>query len=225
MGASMAAKRRHWKEKNGRYWARIAIPAELKPFFDNKTQLTEPLGGDLRIADEHHPAAIARLKEKIRAARRMLEPANADVAEKPVPAVNETRSRPMTPEDIEQAVWAHYTSKLEEDAAKRAAMPSEQELAEELEKASRRIEAGDADPSKSISGFCNSYTDYELKAGARYFDERLRTRELEALRAEINTGSTRMVSAAVQEFVDCSNLNVVAHSQEWRDLAHTKGVP
>jgi hypothetical protein len=108
MGVSMAAKRRHWKEKDGRYWARIAIPTELKPFFDNKTQLTEALGGDLRIADENHPAAVARLKEKLRAAQRMLEPANAKVAEKPVPAVNEIPSRPMTPEDIERAVWAHY---------------------------------------------------------------------------------------------------------------------
>ena len=74
MGVSMAAKRRHWKEKDGRHWARIAIPKELKPFFDNKTQLTEALGGDLRIANENHPAAVARLKEKIRAAQRMLEP-------------------------------------------------------------------------------------------------------------------------------------------------------
>ena len=40
MGVSMAAKRRHWKEKDGRYWARISIPLELKPFFDNKTQLS-----------------------------------------------------------------------------------------------------------------------------------------------------------------------------------------
>lgn len=220
MGVSMAAKRRHWKEKDGRYWARIAIPTELKPFFDNKTQLTEALGGDLRIADENHPAAVARLKEKIRAAQRMLEPANAEVAEKSVAAVNKIPSRPMTPEDIEQAVWAHYTSKLEEDAAKRAAMPSEQELAEELEKANRRIEAGDADPSKSLSGFYNIYTDYELKAGARYFDERLRKGKLKALRAEINTGSTRLVDAVVQEFVVRNNLNVIAHSKEWRDLAH-----
>ena len=55
MGVSMAAKRRHWKEKDGRYWARISIPLELKPFFNNKTQLTEPLGGDLRIADKTTP--------------------------------------------------------------------------------------------------------------------------------------------------------------------------
>ena len=35
-GCGMAAKRRHWKEKDGRFWARIAIPAKLQPYFDPK---------------------------------------------------------------------------------------------------------------------------------------------------------------------------------------------
>ena len=51
-----------------------------------------------------------------------------------------------------------------------------------------------------------------MKAGARYFDERLRKGKLKAVRAEINTGSTRLVDAAVQEFVERNNFNVVAHS-------------
>lgn len=67
----MAAKRRHWKEKDGRFWARLAIPLALRPFFDNKTQLTEPLGGDLREADRNHAAAVARLQAMIDAARAM----------------------------------------------------------------------------------------------------------------------------------------------------------
>ncbi|WP_373457463.1 DUF6538 domain-containing protein [Pseudogemmobacter lacusdianii] len=57
----MAAKRRHWKEKDGRYWARLAIPAHLRSHFGNKTQLTEALGGDLKVADRNHSAAVARL--------------------------------------------------------------------------------------------------------------------------------------------------------------------
>ncbi|WER10523.1 hypothetical protein PUH89_05965 [Rhodobacter capsulatus] len=56
----MAAKRRHWKEKDGRYWARISIPLELKPFFDNKTQLTEPLGGEPRSESLVNLARIRR---------------------------------------------------------------------------------------------------------------------------------------------------------------------
>lgn len=215
----MAAKRRHWKEKDGRYWARISIPLELKPFFDNKTQLTEPLGGDLRIADENHAAAVARLKDKLKAARRMLEAASSGVAVEPAPVAAVTPRRALTPEDVEQAVWAHYTNTLAQDAAKRAAMPTEQEIADELEKANKRIEAGDADPRKSISGFFNVYSDYELKASMRHFDERLRKGKLKALRAEIATGNTRLVNATVQAFIDRHHIAVARESQEWRDLA------
>ena len=71
-GFVMAAKRRHWKEKTGRFWARIAIPKDLQPCFDGKTQLTEPLGGDLRIADRNHAAAVARLQARIDSARALM---------------------------------------------------------------------------------------------------------------------------------------------------------
>ncbi|ETD81023.1 site-specific integrase [Rhodobacter capsulatus] len=215
----MAAKRRHWKEKKGRYWARISIPLELKPFFGNQTQLTEPLGGDLRIADEKHAAAVARLKDKLKAARRMLEATTSDAPVEPAPVAAVTPRRALTPEDVEQAVWAHYTNTLAQDAAKRAAMPTEQEIADELEKANKRIEAGDADPRKSISGFFNVYSDYELKASMRHFDERLRKSKLKALRAEIATGNTRLVNATVQEFINRHHIAVARDSQEWRDLA------
>ena len=73
----MAGKLRFWKEKNGRYWARLSIPAHLRPFFANKTQLTEALGGDRRAAEDKHPAAVARLKDQLRAAQHALTSAAA----------------------------------------------------------------------------------------------------------------------------------------------------
>jgi len=51
--------------KDGRFWARLSIPAALRPLFGNKTQLTEPLGGDLRVADRNHAAAVARLQAQL----------------------------------------------------------------------------------------------------------------------------------------------------------------
>ncbi|SOC03624.1 hypothetical protein SAMN05877809_10316 [Rhodobacter sp. JA431] len=220
----MAGKLRHWKEKDGRYWARISIPAELKPFFGNKTQLTEPLGGDKRIAEDNHPAAVARLKAQIKQARAALDTHTPQAEVAPVPSVPPVPPalaaprRELTQSDFEHAVWDHYTKVIQQDAEKRAAMPTEEEIAEELEKAYKRIEAGEADPSKSIAGFFNYDIDYQLKAGARYHDERLRTKKLEALRAEISSGKTRLVDVAVQEFVDQRKLDVAPGSPQWRDL-------
>lgn len=68
----MAAKRRHWKEKDGRFWARVSVPVALRPYFLGKTQLAEPLGGDRRVADRRHAAAVARLFEQLESAKRSL---------------------------------------------------------------------------------------------------------------------------------------------------------
>jgi hypothetical protein len=65
----MTGKRRHWKEHKGRFWARVAIPLNLRQAFGHKTELTEPLGGDRRIADQKHPGAVARLQAKLEEAR------------------------------------------------------------------------------------------------------------------------------------------------------------
>jgi integrase len=60
----MAGKLRYWKEKDGRFYARIAVPKPLIPFI-GKSELIEPLGGDRRAAIRKHPAAVARLQAQI----------------------------------------------------------------------------------------------------------------------------------------------------------------
>ena len=217
----MAGKLRFWKEKNGRYWARLSIPAHLRPFFANKTQLTEALGGDRRAAEDKHPAAVARLKDQLRAAQHALTGAAASSDELP-PRKDEAPPAPLrelTPQDLESAVWTHYEKMLAQDESKRAGMPSEAEIALALEEATKQIMAGDADPNKSIAGCFNVFTDYELKIGARHFDRDLRTRRLKALRAEFGAGSTRLVDGTVQDFVIGQNLAVRHGTQGWRDLA------
>jgi integrase len=65
----MAGKKKNWMERNGRYYARVAIPLRLREFMEKKSQLTEPLGPDLRVANSRHAAAVARIRAKIDAAR------------------------------------------------------------------------------------------------------------------------------------------------------------
>lgn len=55
---------RHWREKDGRFYARVAVPKELIPFV-GKSELIEPLGSDRRGAMRQHPAAVARLQAQI----------------------------------------------------------------------------------------------------------------------------------------------------------------
>ncbi|MCF1481865.1 hypothetical protein B7W85_06080 [Allorhizobium ampelinum] len=35
----MAGKPQHWKERNGRYSARVVIPPQLRPYLDNRAEL------------------------------------------------------------------------------------------------------------------------------------------------------------------------------------------
>ena len=142
----MAAKRRHWKEKGGRFYARIAVPKVLVPIL-GKTELLKSLGGDLRIADRNHPAAVARLQEEIARNRRIVEDAKTYTGRGCVP---------VTPADIERAVWAHYTDLLRHDDHVRAAMPTEIEMRDELDRITKSPDVG----SRDAIGMINAYTDY-----------------------------------------------------------------
>lgn len=55
---------RHWREKDGRFYARVAVPKELVHLI-GRSELIEPLGGDRRAAMRLHPAAVARLQAQI----------------------------------------------------------------------------------------------------------------------------------------------------------------
>jgi len=209
----MAAKRRHWKEKGGRFWARIAIPADLRPQFDGKTELIEALGGDLRIADRNHAAAVARIQEKLARARELL--GAHEVTETTV----SPELRPITVDEYERAAWTHYTARLKEYEQARAGLPTPAQIEEERAKLLQRLEAGDADPSQNPISMFNVYTDYELKAGARHFDQTNRNRRLTALQAALATGETRLIEAAVQTYITENNVNAEHGTIEWRDIA------
>ena len=109
---------------------------------------------------------------------------------------------------------------LENDTVKRSAMPTRAEIAAELENVMKRIEAGEGDPDRSISGMFNIATDYELLAGARHFDRMNRTRRLAALQAAVDAGETRHLDESIQRYVTEQHLLVEPGSPDWRELGH-----
>jgi hypothetical protein len=212
----MAAKRRHWKEKGGRFWARISVPKNLQAAI-GKTELIEALGGDLRAADRNHAAAVARLQTQIAQAGGLLERGTS-------PPAPEIAQRQISALDHELAVWNHFNQTLLNDDIKRAAMPTLAEIDAEYERFMQRVEAGEGDPTRDPIGAFNIHADYEMKAGARYFDEKIRSRRLAALQSSLTSGDTRFVDAAVQQFVEDNKLNIAIGSTEWRELSHRLSV-
>ncbi|OYU40108.1 MAG: hypothetical protein CFE33_05960 [Pseudorhodobacter sp. PARRP1] len=119
----MAGKLRYWKEKDGRFWARIAVPARLRPFLDNpRGELIEPLGGDRRVALRLHPAAVAKLQQEIALAEQKANLAN------PPPLKSASLRTPITTVDLGRAVWQRYTATLATDDATREQFPSKAEI-------------------------------------------------------------------------------------------------
>lgn len=208
----MAAKRRHWKEKGGRFWARISVPKNLQAAL-GKTELIEALGGDLRAADRNHAAAEARLRAQIKQAEDLLERGTA-------PPAPEIAQRKISAMDHEVAVWNHFNQTLLDDDIKRAAMPTSAEIDIEYERFMQRVEAGEGDPTRDAIGALTLHADYEMKAGARYFDEKIRSRRLAALQSSLASGDTRFIDVAVQQFVEDNKLNIAIGSTEWRELSH-----
>ncbi len=97
----MAGKLRYWKEKDGRFYARIAVPARLRLFLDGRpSELIEPLGADRRAAIRLHPAAVARLQHQIASAEHK---ANAG---KPV------MTEALFPLSAPQLAASHYAQRL-----------------------------------------------------------------------------------------------------------------
>jgi hypothetical protein len=101
----MAGKPQHWKERNGRYSARIVVPPHLRPYLDGKRELEIQLGGDKRVALRNHATAVASIQRQIGIARRKHEIASGAQA-KPLPY-------PLT---VQQIATRDYQSQIDFDA-------------------------------------------------------------------------------------------------------------
>lgn len=89
----MAGRVRYLLYRDGRYYARLVIPRELRPFLDNKVELRTPLGGDRRAALAKLPGAVAALQHQIGTAEQKALNAGREVT---------TGRYPMTPTEIAQ---------------------------------------------------------------------------------------------------------------------------
>ncbi|RWN38014.1 tyrosine-type recombinase/integrase [Mesorhizobium sp.] len=61
----MAGRVRNLLNRDGRYFARLVIPKELRPFMDGKTELRTALGPDCRTAIKMLPGAVTALQHRI----------------------------------------------------------------------------------------------------------------------------------------------------------------
>lgn len=101
----MAGKLRHWKDRNGRYSARIVIPPHLRAYLDNKAELEIQLGGDRRTALQNHAAAVASIQRQIGLARQKHEA-----------ATGEQQKQPSYPLAVQQIALRDYLSQITFDA-------------------------------------------------------------------------------------------------------------
>lgn len=211
MGLAMAAGRRHWKEKSGRFYARIAVPKALVPVL-GKTELIESLGGDRRAADRAHAAAVARLMGQIAQTSHQLGlPANRQLQPGPIPVAG--------PEDIARLVWAHHEAVLRTDDQTRLAMPTMVDFQAEHDRLVQRIGAGELDGRSGMVSTINAYTDYELMLRAREDDHLKRERRLGVLRSALASGDTRLVEDTTRRVLEESGLWLQPGTPMWIELA------
>ena len=116
----MAGKPRYLLNRDGRYFARLVIPPELRPFMDGddkgRTELRTPLGPDYRTAIKRLHIAVADLQSKLAVAERR----HAEANRKPLPLAPRYPARPLDAPGA--AAWT-YRSALGTDERLRDTMP------------------------------------------------------------------------------------------------------
>jgi hypothetical protein len=84
MPAQTLAKRTHLLNRNGRYTARLSVPAALRPII-MKRELLESLGPDRADALRKLPGAIGRMQDVLNAARQELDAGRKPSSPPPTP--------------------------------------------------------------------------------------------------------------------------------------------
>lgn len=111
----MARKRRYLLNRDGRYFARVVVRKDLRPYLDEpgKSELRTALGPDRRVAEQLLDGAVAELKHRIAlAARRAAEARGTPV---------EPGGYPLAPEQIARI---NYETRIALDLQMRRMFPS-----------------------------------------------------------------------------------------------------
>lgn len=90
-------------ERDGRYYARVVVPKNLRPFLGGRTEFRTPLGPDRRAALRRLHTEVGNFQHQIGLAKRAFETANGVTVNESVPngkALQKPVPYPMTPEEI-----------------------------------------------------------------------------------------------------------------------------
>ncbi|AGT09258.1 tyrosine-type recombinase/integrase [Paracoccus aminophilus] len=201
----MAGNDRHWKEKGGRFYARMAVPVALQPIL-GKTELTAPLGADRREAKRALASAVAALQAQISHAKGIA------TLREPLP------HRPtITTQDYGIAVWRRYMAMLAEDEAKRDRLPTPAAIEAEKAKLVRRFQRNGI-PDDPLAVVEQSL-DLLVMRNAKAFDKNAREARLDALRRELAENKTHQVEHEIDEYLNQHGLAAPAGSAERVTLA------
>lgn len=200
----MAGAQRYLLNRDGRFFARLVVPKELRGVI-GKSELRTPLGPDRRGAIKLMPTAVAAMQAEINRARRDVHPDRPDTRD------------PFTTADFGRAVWQRYIAALAEDEANRDRFP-----------APAAIEAAQANvvqhfqreglPPEPLAVLAQSL-DLMVLRDARTFDQSARQARLVALRRELAASETHQVEHEIEAYLDQRGLAAPAGQAERVTLA------
>lgn len=117
------------------------------------------------------------------------------------------------------AAKKHYAATIAQDEQKRASMPTVADIQSEKERALDRLAQEQREHRQSATLLINATTDFELMAGARDLDRKLRTQRLTALQSAFSTGETKWIEPAIRRELRDNDIEVQRGTKAWSDLA------
>lgn len=200
----MAGAQRYLLNRDGRFFARLVVPKELRAIV-GKTELRAPLGPDRRAAMKLLPTAVAAMQAEIAKAKRLAHPDRIDYRD------------PITTQDFGRAVWQRYTAALAEDDAARAAYPLQEAIDAERAKLMARLNSG-AVPADPLAVLDASLDLMHLREAAA-LAQSARRAKLDALRADLTANRTHLVEHEIDAYLDQHSLTARPGSGERIALA------
>jgi hypothetical protein len=183
---------------SARYYARLGVPLDLQKVL-GKRELWKSLG--TTDPKEARALVVGVLKEwhdQFAQLRRKQQPGN---------------------EDIQAAVWDHYTAEVQHLEAERQALPTEDEIASARHQLIEDARAGkiEIDPSDEL-GMLNASLDVKTMAGQADFSKEARSKRLALLRKHLSNSETGPVEWAADRLIALNGWMIPKGSPEYRDL-------
>ncbi len=215
----MAGRIRYLKEKNGRFYARVAVPKALRDHLGGKSELIEALGADRRKALRKHPEAVRRLLARIEEARRAAasqgpsesaEVSPSDIEELPT-------TFQLTGEILSRFAIEYYDYLLKDYEKKRAELPSD------LEKQASYLALLELTYSGQIGmhnplAMIRAHGEHETLLNWHKFLQDARRRRLNGMKIAYQDLNVKPVDAVIEQFVTGYRLPILRDTREWREL-------